>query len=287
MGAKTGAALKSFQWLLRALQFLCAAFILAVFSFFLYTLRTNNLPIDNTFRAVEGISGAAALYTIFAMLLVCCIGGQLYAAIAAAALDLGFIGAFIYVAVVNKGGLGSCTRLSDTLFGQSLGPNEAALDAEQQDGLPGVQTACMLSVGCFGVAIAIIVLFVFSALMEVALARHHRKEHRFGPSPANNYTSGYGSKKSAFLNRFRFFRRKRDQDLNTLPEHTHPDQLDRSRGSYGTETTAIGHATDNPKQEVHAYQPSVANYPSGWHTAPQVHNPPAGYSYNDGLYDRA
>ncbi|PFH59317.1 hypothetical protein XA68_12518 [Ophiocordyceps unilateralis] len=279
MGAKTGVALKSLQWLLRALQFLCAAFILAVFSFFLYTLRTNDLPISDTVRAVEGISGAAALYTIFAMLFVCCVGGHIMAAATASALDVCFIGAFIFVAFVNRGGLGSCTGFEDTVVGQAL----AADDARS---MPGPKTACMLTTGCFAVAIAIIVLFVCTALMEVALSRHHRKANRFGPSPANNYTSGYGSKAGALWNRIRF-RRKRDDDPNSLPEHTHPDQLDATRRSYGTETTAIDHATDNPKQDYPTYQPSVANYPSGWHTGAQVHTPPAGYNYNDGVYDRA
>jgi hypothetical protein len=66
------------------------------------------------------------------------------------------------------------------------------------------------------------IFFIFSALIEFALIRHRRKEHRFGPSPANGYTEGYAKKRRGFG-----FRRKRNTDLsgNALPEHTHPNQL--------------------------------------------------------------
>ncbi|PHH79299.1 hypothetical protein CDD80_5200 [Ophiocordyceps camponoti-rufipedis] len=274
MGAKIGVALKSLQWLLRALEFICAAFILAVTSFFLFLLRNNSLRIPDSIRAIEGISGAAALYTIFAMLFVCCFGGHIMAAATAAALDLCFVGAFIYVAVVNRGGAGSCTSLQDTLYGQALAAQETALAAETNTGpVPTLESVCILTKAVLAVAIIIIILFVFTALMEVALARHHRKANRFGPSPANNYTSGYGSSLWA---KMPFSRRRRaTQDPNTLPEHTHPEQLD-ARRSYATETTAIGHPADNLKQDMPHYQPSVG-YPSGWHTGPQLHNPPAGY----------
>ena len=39
------------------------------------------------------------------------------------------------------------------------------------------------------------VLFFISAALQVWVARHHRKEKKYGPSPANNYTSGYGKRK--------------------------------------------------------------------------------------------
>ena len=48
--------------------------------------------------------------------------------------------------------------------------------------------------------------------MEVVLVRHRRKENRFGPSPANNYTSGYG-RKGGFFGRFR---RNKEPDPYTL-----------------------------------------------------------------------
>lgn len=35
-------------------------------------------------------------------------------------------------------------------------------------------------------------LFLVSALLQILLTRHHKKEKRFGPGPSNNYTKGSG-----------------------------------------------------------------------------------------------
>ena len=39
------------------------------------------------------------------------------------------------------------------------------------------------------------ILFVVSAVVQLLIGRHHQREKRFGPSPANNYTSGSGNRK--------------------------------------------------------------------------------------------
>lgn len=121
--------------------------------------------------------------------------------------------------------------------------------------------------------------------MEVALARHHRKEKRFGPSPGNNYTSGYA--KGGFLSRFR---RRKDvvDESNRLPEHTHPDQLD-GRQSYGTETTAVGYdgrgaSGDYHKQEAGYGFQNTGTY-GGLQGQPQTQVPPKNYRYGDGIYE--
>lgn len=67
--------------------------------------------------------------------------------------------------------------------------------------------------------------------------RNRRKEKRFGPGPANGYTSGYGSRRRRG---FFGFGRKRGTgmtDENALPEHTHPADV---RDSYATEQTRVG-----------------------------------------------
>ena len=38
-------------------------------------------------------------------------------------------------------------------------------------------------------------LFLFSVFLQIWVSRHHKKEKKYGPSPANNYTSGSGRKK--------------------------------------------------------------------------------------------
>jgi hypothetical protein len=78
------------------------------------------------------------------------------------------------------------------------------------------------------------IFFLISALVEIALVRHRRKEKRFGPGPANGYTSGYG--KRGLLG---FGRKKRNTGMSddALPAHAHPADV---RDSYATEQTRVG-----------------------------------------------
>ncbi|UNI19014.1 hypothetical protein JDV02_005233 [Purpureocillium takamizusanense] len=299
MGAGSGFALKGIQWFIRGVQFCCAALILGVFSYFLATLHNHDLPIATSVKAVEGISGAAVLYTIAALLLLCCLAGFLLTSLVAMVLDVCFIGAFIYVAVANRSGATSCSGYLDTPFGRG----DAGAVAEGRTGgftaLPSFRTACRLQTACLAVSIIAIFFFIFSLLMEIALVRHHRKEKRFGPGPTNNYTSGYGTKRSnsaagtggGFLGRFR--RNKHAQANNNtadaLPEHTHPSQLGgdsaAARQSYGTENTAYyghdgrGPSADYAKQEAGYGYPSVGNgnvpQTTGYAPAPAAAVPPA------------
>ncbi|KMQ81594.1 hypothetical protein RF55_25831, partial [Lasius niger] len=117
MGGKSGLALKFLQWFIRGIQFLCAALILGVYSYFLAALHNHDLPIARSVRAVEGISGAAVLYTLCGLVLLCCVAGLAVTSFIAVVLDVCFIGAFIYVAVANKHGASSCRGYLDTPFG--------------------------------------------------------------------------------------------------------------------------------------------------------------------------
>lgn len=59
-------------------------------------------------RAVEGISGAAALYTLIAVILVCFLGGITFFAFLGLLLDILFCGAFVAIAVLARGGARKC-----------------------------------------------------------------------------------------------------------------------------------------------------------------------------------
>ncbi|KAF4970094.1 hypothetical protein FSARC_2795 [Fusarium sarcochroum] len=299
MGAKSGVTLKFLQWFIRGIQFACAALILAIYSYFLATLHNHKLDISDTIRAVEGISGVAVLYTAAALVLLCCLAGRTLSSFLAIILDIAFIGAFIYVAIANKGGASSCTGYLDTPFGKGKAGNTA----EGSDGftaLPSYRTACKLQSACLAISIIAIFFFVFSILMEVALARHHRKEKRFGPSPANDYTSGYA--KRGFFGRL--FRRKTaaTEAGTDLPEHTHPDQLDGFRQSHATDRTAVNNYPDNTynKYDNNGFSHQDPKYgrqdgygqihypePEYGVTQPARQNENPNYRYEDGVYDRA
>merc|ERR1712113_595736 len=75
MGA--GGALLRFGLVgLRILQFGCAAVGLGIYSYFLAVLANHNYIIPTWEKAVEGLVGAATLYTIFGIILGLCLAGN-------------------------------------------------------------------------------------------------------------------------------------------------------------------------------------------------------------------
>lgn len=71
-----GAALKFGSTAIYALEFCCAAIVLGIYSYFLAVQADRDVNIPVWQQAVTGLSGAVVLYTIFAVLLTCCIGGK-------------------------------------------------------------------------------------------------------------------------------------------------------------------------------------------------------------------
>jgi len=272
-----GVALKGLQWFLRGIEFCCAAIILGIFSYFLATLHNHGLHIDTYIRAVEGISGAGVLYTLFGLLLVCCLGGIAFLSLIAMLLDLAFSGAFIYVAYATRGGDGNCRGNVNTPFGSG----NTYINNSVSNGkggvtiLPSLHTACRLETATFAVAIIAAVFFFLSIFVEVLLIRHHKKEKAFGPGPNNGYTAGTPRRK--------FWKRKPKRDAEyaaggLAAEKRHPDALPVHstpvdvRHSYNTDATAVG-----AEQPVYNKYGNVGG-------APAVHGgQSAGYRAADGV----
>lgn len=68
-------------------------------------------------------------------------------------------------------------------------------------------------------------LFAFSVVLNICLSRNRKKAQHLGPSPENDYTSGYGRRSG-------FFGRRRNQpsppphlNPNGLPLHATPDDV--------------------------------------------------------------
>lgn len=294
MGSKGGLALKFLQWFIRGVQFCCCAVVLALFSYFLAYLHNNNQPISNHMKAVEGISGLGVLYTLLGLILLCCLAGIAFTSFIAIVLDICFAGAFIYVASRLGGGTRSCeSDFVETYLGRG-DPRRTNI----------LFTACRMEKACLAVSIIAIFFFLFSAITEVFLARHHRREKRFGPSPANNYTSGSGTKpagamgmggtgstrRSGFLGRLLSKRSRRTtggMNGDELPHHTHPEQV---RDSYATDATAVGshHA---PARDYGAgtagtnaynkYERPVSGYGAGTGTGTGTYGQEAGVAPNE------
>lgn len=274
MAAGVGLCLKLLQWFNRGVQFCCAGLILALNSYFMAAMSNHKITIPTNLRAVEGISGAAILYTVVGLLLLCCLAGLTLTSFIAIVLDIAFLGAFIYIATVYKDGASSCSG-SDvkTVFG--TGDANADIQSPNDGGVPLAKymTICRMQSAILAVAIVAIVFFIISALTELALGRHRKKEQRFGPSPANNYTSGYGSKRRGLFGLRRNKGTGNDTlgDPNALPMHTSPDQV---RTSYNTEATRVGEGSPYNKYGEAGYNEHG--------TVTQAHQPGR---YGDGTYN--
>jgi hypothetical protein len=217
-----GAALRITQAALRVIQLLCGVVALAIFSYFLAVLSDHKLPIHTWIRAVEGMSGASVLYLLFAILLTIFLGGKILIGFILVVLDLCFVGCYAAVAYYTRGGAGSCQGNVDTVLGS--GPSDSSAPGYGANGFgfggnhnvtyaPNLGRACKLETVVFAVAIINIFLFLVTAALQVLLVRHHKKEKRYGPSPANNYTSGVG--RTPFWRRNKKIHSTRDAEMAT------------------------------------------------------------------------
>jgi hypothetical protein len=236
-----GAFLRFGQTGLRIIQFCCAAIVLGVYSYFLAVLSRHDMTIPTWEKAVEGMSGAATLYTIFGVLFTLCFGGIKVLAFIAIFLDICFAGCFAVIAYYTRHGASRCRGLVNTPLGNGLA-------TEAAPGAGDWGYVCSLNTACFAVSIGNIFLFLITAVVQFLLARHHKKEKRFGPSPSNNYT--HGTRKAPFWKRNRKTYATRDAEIATAG---HPAAAPGFRHSHETGMTGStmhgGHipATSEPK----------------------------------------
>jgi len=225
----SGIFLRIFSNGVRVLQFLAAAVILGVFSYYLAELSHHHLPIATWIRAVEGLSGAAALYALLGSIFTLCLGGSMFFGFVAMILDVCMVGAMVAIAVLTRDGTQTCTGNVHTPLGS--GPANSNAPGYGANGFgfgtgksttysPDLGLACRLEKTAFAVSVISIFLFLVSLAIQIPMARHHQHEKRFGPSPANGYTHGSG--------RGWFRRRNRtvNGNANTLPNHPTPGEVE-------------------------------------------------------------
>ncbi|RMZ82418.1 hypothetical protein DV737_g2119, partial [Chaetothyriales sp. CBS 132003] len=200
-----GLALRFSATGLRVVEFCAAAIILGIYSYYLAVLTEKKLKIPTWEKAVEGISGAGVLYTIFGVLLTACLGGVRVFGAIAVALDILFAGAFVVVAWYTRHGASKCRGVVNTPLG-SAPSNESAPGAGHYG------YVCRLNTASFAMAVLNIFLFILTAAWQTLLVRHHKKEKRYGPGPSNDYTSGSSP---AFWRRNKAARNTRDAELAT------------------------------------------------------------------------
>jgi hypothetical protein len=152
-----GIILRFGSTLLYALEFCCAGIVLGIYSYFLSVQADRDVTIPRWQQAVEGLSGAVVLYTIFAVLLTCCLGGKKIFALLAILFDVLCCGAMIAIAVMTRDGASSCkgfveTPIGDGDAGAKQGFNSDD-DRNQYTYSASLGTICKLNTACFAVAI--------------------------------------------------------------------------------------------------------------------------------------
>lgn len=268
----------------------CTAIILAIYSYFLSVEADRNIKIPTWEKAVEGISGAGVLYTICATILTCCLGGITIFAFMAIAFDVLFAAGMLAIAVMTRDGADSCKGNVQTPIGngqanQDQGFGNFGNDAgENTTYKVHLGLACRLNTVAFAISIIAAFLFLCTAAMQVLLARKHKKEKRFGPSPKNNYTSGSG--KGRWFGKKKGAKNTTTNDTEMGHDGLAPAAAQDSRYSHDTRYTGSTMAAGNgTSDKTDGYGPThgQSHGHSGYYTQPTgtAASNPYGYNSNN------
>lgn len=175
MGKVVGGLLRGLATLFYLLDFLLSAAILGIYSYYIATLHRHNLPIGDQWRAVEGLSGAAVLYTIFAVLLTCFLGGIGFFAFLGMCFDAIFCGAMIAIAVLVRHGAHTCHGRVTTTLGTGN------VNATAPTGL-SYRIACDLDLAVLIIACVAALSFLISFFLQLLINRHRAQDKYKGPN---------------------------------------------------------------------------------------------------------
>ena len=149
-----GAFLRIFQTIVRIIQCLASILVLGIYSYFLAVLSHHHQPIASRYKAVEGMSGAAVLYGLFAVILTIFLGGITFFGFLAVVLDVCFIACYIAIAWYNRDGTQNCSHYVNTPLGSGNANNGKSSNLYNSDGFgPDLTKACRLEKAVLAVAI--------------------------------------------------------------------------------------------------------------------------------------
>ncbi|KAK6333976.1 hypothetical protein TWF696_002487 [Orbilia brochopaga] len=173
----------------RTLQVLGTLYIAGCTTYFIVELSKQN-RITGKALAVEIISAAGFLWASFVLIFSICLLQKSFFQFLTVLGDLLFIGGFVTITILLRDAWnGTCNnRRQNVPWLERAGSN--------------ISTNCQLVKGIFIVSIALCALFLLTLLTSFLAHHHSKKDRAYGPSPANNYTSGRG-------------KRSRSRDLET------------------------------------------------------------------------
>ncbi|RVD86054.1 uncharacterized protein DFL_004348 [Arthrobotrys flagrans] len=170
---------KLLSMVFRVAQVLGTLFNTGCLTYFIVGLSNRNL-INGRALAVEIISIAGFLWSVFALVFSVCLLQKSFFQFFTIFGDVLFVGGFIAVSVLLRDAWdGDCS--ADNIIIPWL-----------QRGGSNLIANCRIIKGIFIVSIILCVLFFLTILTAFLAHRSSKKDRAYGPSPANNYTSGRG-----------------------------------------------------------------------------------------------
>ncbi|KAK6348704.1 hypothetical protein TWF718_006491 [Orbilia javanica] len=170
---------KFLSTIFRVLQVLGTLFNTGCLTYFIVGLSNRNL-ISGKALAVEIISGAGLIWSVFALVFSVCLLQKSFFQFFTVFGDVLFVGGFIAVSVLlGDAWDGDCSDGEIIISWLERGGNNLTAN-------------CRIIKGIFIVSIILCVLFFITILTAFLAHRSSKKDRGYGPSPANNYTSGRG-----------------------------------------------------------------------------------------------
>jgi len=240
--------------------------VLGIYSYFLSVEADRDVTIPMWQQAVTGLAGAVVLYTIFAVLLTCFLGGKTFFAFLGIVFNLLCAGAMVAIAVMTRDGAHSCTGNVQTPLGDGPSDSKEGFGSNGQGNQitysASLGSICRLNTACFAVSILGALFFLISAVVQLCLGRKHKREKRFGPSPANGYTKGSGIK---FWQRNRRTKGLRDPEVGAIPPTSGGLGAPIGHEYRPSHDTAYTGSTVAPPGTTYEHNKPVTG---GYHTAP-------------------
>lgn len=195
----------------------------------------------------------------------------------------------IAIAIMTRHGASSCKGYVRTPLGNGQASSSTGGFDNQVTYSVHLGTACNYNTAAFAVSLVAAFLFLCTAALQLALIRSHKKEKRLGPSPKNNYTSGFGKKRGLFSKKNK--NADRDAEMGAagttaggagmLAPEQHDMRPSHETGYTGSTVAAPGNASyDKVEQPGTTHAPHGAH--GGYYTQPQGQGVnPYGYENNN------
>jgi lysylphosphatidylglycerol synthetase-like protein (DUF2156 family) len=151
---------------------LCAAStIVGIYGYFLPYLSLNGTHVASWKKAIEGISGAAVLYSLINAILTCCLSHRPFLAVISIILDICFAAGFAAISVLTRQSASSCSGYLHTPLGSGVSYS-TPLNSGARDGrVPYLWFVCSLNKAVFAVSIVAMFILASTAVIQLLSLR--------------------------------------------------------------------------------------------------------------------